>query len=155
MNHRPRRWVLATAAVIVLLVFGGLAYVGSHRNNNSPGKSSSNTVTHTTTAARTTPTTLLRPTLTRPNRSRPPTPTTAPARIAAITTSATSATYPVPTSSYQLVVATSTGPCWIQAQSTDSGDTLWEGTIPAGSSQTIPGNGGMTSTSARLGPASP
>lgn len=143
MNHRPRRWVLATAAVIVLLAFGGLAYVGSHRNNKSPGKSSSNTVTHTTTAARTTPTTHP-PAHTHTSKPKSTTPTTAPARIAAITTSATSATYPVPTSSYQLVVATSTGPCWIQAQSTDSGDTLWEGTIPAGSSQTIPGNGGMT-----------
>jgi hypothetical protein len=158
MNHRPRRWVVATAAVVVLLAFGALAYVGSHRNNKSPAKSSSSAVTHTTAAVRTTPTTHPPTQVRTTPTTHPPaqvhttkpkpkpkstTPTTAP-QIAAITTSATSATYPVPSSSYQLVVTTSTGPCWIQAQSTNSGTTLWEGTIPAGSSQTIPGNGGMT-----------
>ena len=142
MNHRPRRWVVATAVVIVLLAFGGLAYVGSHRNNKSPGKSSSTTVTHATTAARTTPTTHP-PTHSSKPKPKSTTPTTAP-RIAAIDTTATSATFPLPSPSYQLTVSTSTGPCWIQAQSTDSGTTLWEGTIPAGSSQNITGNGGMT-----------
>jgi hypothetical protein len=147
MNHRPRRWVLTTAIVVVLLAFGALAYVGSHLNAKpTTNKKNSPPVTHATTAVHTTPS---RPSTHTPKtkpktKPKTTTPPTTPSQIAALSTTDTTATYPAPSSSYQVVVTTTTGPVWVLAQSTDSGNTLWTGTIQTGQSQTIPGNGGMS-----------
>jgi hypothetical protein len=143
MNHRPRRWVLTTAIVVVLVAFGALAYVGSHRNAKpTTNKKNSPPVTHTTAAVHTTRS---HPTTHKPKtKPKTTTPPTTPAQIAAVASTDTSATYPAPSSSYQVVVTTTTGPVWVLAQSTDSGNTLWTGTIQTGQSQTIPGNGGMS-----------
>ncbi|HEX4218064.1 MAG TPA: RodZ domain-containing protein [Acidimicrobiales bacterium] len=150
MNHRPRRWVLAMAVVAVLLVFGGLAYVGSHRNNNHPTKKSTSPPTHASAAVNTTPsqprttTSQPRPTTatTRPKpKPKRSTPTTAPPQIAALTSTATSATYPAPGTSYQVTVKAPTQPCWIQVTSAATGATLWAGTIQTGDSQIIQASG--------------
>lgn len=147
MNHRPRRWVLTTAIVVVLVAFGALAYVGSHRNTNHPGKKSNAAVTHTTAADHTSHPSTTTPT-TRPKskskskpKPKPPTPTTAPTQVVALQTTATTASYPAPSSSYQLNVTASTEPCWIQATSTATGTTLWAGTIQTGDSQIIQASG--------------
>jgi len=145
MNHRPRRWVLASAVVVVLVAFGALAYVGSHRNH--PGKKTTSSVTHATAAAHTassqprttTPTTKPKP----KSKPKPTTPTTAPTQVVAVETSATTATYPAPSSSYQVNVTASTQPCWIQATSAATGTTLWAGTIQTGESQIIQASGTM------------
>lgn len=146
MNHRPRHWVFATAIVVVLLVFGALAYVGSHRNNNHPGKRSNAAVTRTTATDQTTHPSTATPT-TRPkpkSKSKSTTPTTAPAQIVALQATATTASYPAPTTSYQVSVTASTEPCWIQATSAATGTTLWAGTIQMGASQIIQAGGTMT-----------
>jgi len=140
MNHRPRRWVLTTAIVVVLLAFGALAYVGSHRNNNHPGKKFSAVTPTTATDHTSHPST----TTTRPKpKSKPPPPTTAPTQIVALQTTATTASYPAPSSSYQVNVTASTGPCWIQATSAATGTILWAGTIQTGGSQIIQAGGTM------------
>lgn len=152
MNHRPRHWVLATAIVVVLVAFGGLAYVGSHRNNNHPQKKSSavsrTTATdHASHPSTTTPTT-------RPKskpKSRPPTPTTAPTQVVALQTTATTASYPAPSSSYQVNVSAPTEPCWIQATSVTTGTTLWAGLIQTGDSQVIQASGTMVLDIGALG----
>jgi hypothetical protein len=141
MNHRHRRWVLASAVVVVLAAFGALAYVGSHRNH--PVKKTTSSVTHTTAAAHTSPsqprtTTATTKPKTKPKPTTPPTTTT---QIVAIQTTAATATYPAPSSSYQLNVTASTQPCWIQATSSATGTTLWAGTIQTGDSQIIQGSG--------------
>jgi hypothetical protein len=147
MNHRPRHWVLATAIVVVLVAFGALAYVGSHRNNNHPGKKSNAAVTRTTATddtshpSTTTPTT--RPKAKSKSKPKATTPTTAPAQIVALQTTATTASYPAPTTSYQVSVTASTEPCWIQATAADTGTTLWAGTIQTGASQIIQAGGTM------------
>jgi hypothetical protein len=145
MNHRPRRWVLTMAIVVVLAAFGALAYVGSHRNSNHPSKKSASSVTRATSApAHTTATIPRHTTGTTKPKSKPKrtTPTTVPPIVASATT-ATTATYPAPSSSYPVVVTAVTGPCWILAQSTDSGTTLSTGTIQAGQSQTFQASGGV------------
>ncbi|HEX3566254.1 MAG TPA: DUF4115 domain-containing protein [Acidimicrobiales bacterium] len=145
MNHRPRRWVLTTAIVVVLVAFGALAYVGSHRNNNHPAKKSNAAVTRTTATDDTSHPSTTTPT-TRPKAKSKPkatTPTTAPAQIVALQTTATTATYPAPTTSYQVSVTASTEPCWIQATSAATGTTLWAGTIQMGASQIIQAGGTM------------
>ena len=84
MNHRPRRWVLATGVVVVLVVFGALAYVGSHRNSNHPTKKSTSPSTHASAAVNTTSSHPRATTATtKPkakSKSKPPTATTAPLR---------------------------------------------------------------------------
>ena len=145
MNHRPRRWVLATGVVVVLVVFGALAYVGSHRNSNHPTKKSTSPSTHASAAVNTTSSHPRATTATtKPkakSKSKPPTATTAPPQIAALTSTNTTATYPAPGSSYQVTVTASTQPCWIQLTSADSGATLWSGTIETGDSQIIQASG--------------
>ena len=145
MNHRPRRWVLATGVVVVLVVFGALAYVGSHRNSNHPTKKSTSPSTHASAAVNTTSSHPRATTATtKPkakSKSKPPTATTAPPQIAALTSTDTTATYPAPASTYQVTVTASTQPCWIQLTSADSGATLWSGTIETGDSQIIQASG--------------
>jgi hypothetical protein len=143
MNHRPRRWVLATGVLVVLLVFGALAYVGSHRNSNHPTKKSTSASTHASAAVNTTSSHPRAATATTKPKAKPkpPTPTTAPPQIAALTSTATTATYPAPASTYQVTVTASTEPCWIQLTSADSGATLWSGTIETGDSQIIQASG--------------
>ena len=145
MNHRPRRWVLTTAIVVVLLAFGALAYVGSHRNNNHPGKKSNAAVTRTTATHHTSHPSTTTPTTTPKSKtkSKSTTPTTAPAQIVAVQTTATTASYPAPSTSYQVSVTASTQPCWIQATSAATGTILWAGTIQMGDSQIIQAGGTM------------
>ncbi len=76
--------------------------------------------------------------------------TTIPKQIVATTATDITATYPAPTTSYQLVVTT-TGPCWVDAISVATGTTVWTGTLQAGQSQAISGNGDMTVELGALG----
>jgi hypothetical protein len=159
MNHRPRRWVLTSAIVVVLVAFGALAYVGSHRNNNHPAKKSSAAITRTTATdhashpSTTTPTTTTTPkskskTKTKPKR---PTPTTVPTQVVALQSTSTTASYAAPSASYQVNVTASTQPCWIQATSVATGTTLWAGTIETGDSQIIQATGTVVLDMGALG----
>jgi Domain of unknown function (DUF4115) len=152
MNHRPRRWVLTTAIVVVLLAFGALAYVGSHRNSNHPGKKSNAAATPTTATDHTSHPSTTTPTTKPKAKPKPTTPTTAPTQIVALQTTATTASYPAPSSSYQVNVTASTEPCWIQATSTATGATLWAGTIQTGDSQMIQASGTMALDIGAAGP---
>jgi hypothetical protein len=69
--------------------------------------------------------------------------TTVPKQIVALTSTSTSATFPVGEPTYKVTVATS-GPCWVQAITVESGSTLWEGTLQAGQVQVIPASGPVT-----------
>jgi hypothetical protein len=69
--------------------------------------------------------------------------TTIPKQIVALTSTSTSATFPVGESAYKVTVATS-GPCWVQAITVETGSTLWEGTLQAGQVQVIPASGPVT-----------
>jgi hypothetical protein len=153
MNHRPRRWVLTSAIVVVLAAFGALAYVGSHRNNNHPAKKSSAAITrttatdHTSHPSTTTPSTTPKP---KPKPKRP-TPTTVPTQVVALQSTSTTASYAAPGASYQVNVTASTQPCWIQATSVATGTTLWAGTIETGDSQIIQATGTVVLDMGALG----
>jgi Domain of unknown function (DUF4115) len=142
--------------VVVLLAFGALAYVGSHRNSNHPGKKSNAAATpttatdHTSHPSTTTPST--KPKAKPKSKPKSTTPTTAPTQIVALQTTATTASYPAPSSSYQVNVTASTEPCWIQATSTATGATLWAGTIQTGDSQIIHASGTMALDIGAAGP---
>ncbi len=59
-----------------------------------------------------------------------------------VTASTTAATYDVAASAFS-VSLTATGPCWVEAVDTTTGQLLWEGTLEAGQIQTVPATAGL------------
>ncbi len=136
INHRPRRIggpAAAVAAVIVLVVV--LIVTGLHASSPPPHKkgASAGTTTPTTTGHRTD----RHPTTT--------TSTTAPPNVsAAQAVTAHGATYQVPSSTYSLGIAATTGECWVEATNTATGSVLFTTTLFSGQSHTIPATGPVT-----------
>ena len=54
-----------------------------------------------------------------------------------VTSSSTAASYRVPSTPYTLTVD-ATGPCWVEATNSSTGQVLWTGTLHAGDSQVVP-----------------
>jgi len=141
MNHRRRGGTGIAVAVLVVLVFGALALLGSNRAHRAAHTS---TTTSTTSIASSggSVTTTTRP---KPSTTTRPTPTTLPTQFVATTTSSsgTSATYTVPNASFQ-ITATGTGSCWVQVDSAATGATVWAGELSAGTVQNIQAAGTTT-----------
>lgn len=150
MNHRPRRATTVMIVVAALALFGALAYAGSKRS--SPGHSHAAATSSTASANshpastnstgkgsaagnHTTTTSAGRPTKT--------TPTTQPKQIVALTSTSTSATYPVTNATYKVTV-TASGTCWVAVTSSSSGSTQWAGELQAGSVQVVQATGTVT-----------
>jgi len=145
MNHRPRRITTVMIVVAALVLFGVLAYVGSRRTG--PTNHGHAVATATTTGSSTTshPSTKKHGGggATKHEHKASTTTTTLPKQIVALTSTPTSATYPVGESAYKVTLTTS-GPCWVQAITVATGSTLWEGTLQAGQVQVIPASGPVT-----------
>ena len=141
INHRPRRLggpllaVAAVAVVVAVLIATGLH---TNANNKHHGKASTTaTTTHTTSPpARGHPTTSRRTTTT--------TTTTPPAVSAPQFVSAHAATYQVSSPNYSLVLAATTGECWVEATNSTTGAVLFTTTLFSGQSHTIPATGPVT-----------
>src|SRR5450631_663918 len=138
MNHRRRPGTGVLVAIVVVILFGVLAVVGSHKSR--PSSHSSTTTTRPAHSGGGTTTTKPKPTST-----TRPTPTTLPNQFVATTTSSTgtSATYTVPHASYQ-ITATGTGSCWVQVASSTTGATIWAGELSAGTVQNVQATGTTT-----------
>jgi len=54
-----------------------------------------------------------------------------------VTSSSTAASYRVPSTPYTLTL-NATGPCWVEATNSSTGQVLWTGTLHAGDSQAVP-----------------
>ena len=151
MNHRPRRMTAVVLVAVVLVLVAGLAYAGSKRSRSAGHPD-------TTSAAASGST---RPTATSPasaasdrharstgahheaNGAKKASTAKPPTRIVAVSTSASSATFPVDDNAY-LLSLTASGPCWVLARSASSGATLWTGTMAAGGRQVISATGAVT-----------
>jgi hypothetical protein len=151
MNHRPRRKTAVVLVAAALVFFGALAYIGSRRSNPSAHPTTSST-TRTTGPASTSTTagSANRGNADKTKTKTKVTPTTLPSRIVASSSTASSATYPVGSNSFQITV-TATGPCWIDASTLASGSTLWTGSLQAGNVQVIQATG---PTAVQIGAAS-
>jgi len=138
MNHRRRPGTGILVAIVVVILFGVLAVVGSHKSH--PASHATTTTTRPSHAGGGTTTT--KPKSTSTTR---PTPTTLPTQFVATTSSSTgtSATYTIPHASYQ-ITATGTGSCWVQVASSTTGTTLWAGELSAGTVQNIQATGSTT-----------
>ena len=151
MNRRPRRATAVAVVLVLLVLFAGLAYSGSRHGRSTSATTrpsgSAPASTGGTHPARSTSTTAVHPhgthTAVPVHRREPTTTTTAPSQIVPSSTSGASATYPVPSSAYQLSLS-ATGQCWVLARSAVTGATLWTGTLQAGAHQLIPATGTVT-----------
>jgi Domain of unknown function (DUF4115) len=144
MNHRPRRGASLMIVVAALVLFGVLAYVGSRRSNPSiHHTSATSTTAHTArstgTSATVSGSSPQGSSTTKPKGKTKSTATTAPSQIVALSSTSTTAVYPVGASSYRLTV-TATGPCWVSATNPLTGSTLWTGTLQSGAVQQIQAN---------------
>jgi Domain of unknown function (DUF4115) len=145
MNHRPRRITTVMIVVAALVLFGVLAYVGSRRTGSTNHGHAVATATTTGRSTTSQPSTKKHSGggATKHEHKASTTTTTLPKQIVALTSTPTSATYPVGASAYKVTLATS-GPCWVQAITVATGSTLWEGTLQAGQVQVIPASGPVT-----------
>jgi hypothetical protein len=145
MEHRQWHWRAPTVIIVILVIFGVLAFVGSRRSNNhSTTHTSITTVAgHQTTSSH--PGSAVVPTTTKP--TRPPTTTTTkpPTQLIATSTSAGAATYSVGTSTYDIVI-TASGLCWVNAVTASSGNAIFSGTVQPGASQVIHATGATNVT---------
>jgi hypothetical protein len=144
MNHRPRRITTVMIVVAALVLFGVLAYVGSRRTGSTNHGHAVATATTTGRSTTSHPAQNHRGGgATKHEHKVSPTTTTVPKQIVALTSTPTSATYPVGEATYKVTLNT-TGPCWVQAITVETGSTLWEGTLQAGQVQVIPASGPVT-----------
>jgi Domain of unknown function (DUF4115) len=145
INRRPRRLAgpaLAVAAVIVLIVV--LLLTGSHKVPPAHGGHGSDT-------AKTTPP---RPRSGhgaatqgrhRSKAHQSTTTTTTPLMVSsAQQPTANGASYDLADQTYSLLVAATTGPCWLDVESTTGGTTLFTGVLNAGQQHTINATGSVT-----------
>lgn len=142
MEHRQWHWRTPTVVIVVLVVFGALAFVGSRRSSHH-----ATTKTSITTVAGHHPTPVLHGSTTPTTSPKPtkPTPTTTtkpPTQLVATSSTAASATYSVSSTSYDVIV-TASGTCWVDATNVSSGTTAWAGTLQPGASQVIHATGAM------------
>src|ERR1035437_7816219 len=123
MEHRQWHWRTPTVVIVVLVVFGALAFVGSRRSNHhATAKTSITTVAgqHPTPVhhGSTTPTTSPKPT-----KPTPTTTTKPPTQLVATSSTAALATYSVSSTSYDVTI-TADGTCWVDATNVSSGSTV-------------------------------
>ncbi len=152
INHRPRRVggpIAAVAVVVVLVVV--LIVTGLHSSPpKGHGKSATTaTTTHTTQATHGTHaahgTQTTHGTHGAGRRPTSTTTTTAPPAISAPqAVSAHAATYQVSSPSYSLVLAATSGECWVEATNSATGSVLFTTTLFSGQSHTIPVTGPVT-----------
>jgi hypothetical protein len=145
MEHRQWHWRAPTVVIVVLVVFGVLAFVGSRRSNNhSTTQTSITTVAgHQTTPAHQGSPAV--PTTTKPTRPPPTTTTKPPTQLIATSTSGGGATYSVGASTYNVVI-TASGLCWVDAVDASSGTSIFSGTVQPGASQVIHATGATNVT---------
>jgi hypothetical protein len=145
MEHRQWHWRAPTIVIVVLVVFGVLAFVGSRRSNNHPATKTSIT---TVAGHQTTPShqgSPAVPSTTKP--TRPPTTTTTkpPTQLVATSSTAGAATYSVGANTYDVIV-TASGTCWVDAVTVSTGNTIFAGIVQPGASQVIHATGAINVT---------
>ncbi len=144
MEHRQWHWRAPTVAIVILAVFGVLAFVGSRRSpNHSTTQTSITTVAgHQTNSHQGAPAV---PTTTKPTRPPPTTTTKPPTQLVPVSSTGASAIYSVSAPSYNVVV-TASGLCWVNAVDVTSGTSVFTGTLQPGASQVIHATGAINVT---------
>ena len=139
INHRPRRLggpIAAVAAVLVLVLV--LILTGLHSDaTKHHGKAASASATPTTHTA-----TTHAATTQKHHESTTTTSTTAPPAVSAPTaTTVHTASYTVSASTYSLMLAATTGECWVEVTNPATGAVLFTTTLLAGQSHAVAATG--------------
>lgn len=152
MNRRPRRvggaiaaGLVVVALVAVLLIIGSS---GNHHPSSPPKSSSSSSANHTASAATGTSggSTAQRSrskTVSRPKAGATPT-STIPDQFPPTVSTAFSAQYTPPSSSYTLTVQATTGNCWIMVRNAATGSVYVSQTLTPGQQQSVSAQGQST-----------
>jgi hypothetical protein len=111
------------AAVCVLGLVAGLAValVPSHHDTPASHRSGTHGKTHVT---------------------DPRTTVTTPPEVQPTTSTPASASYAAPSTGYTVELL-ATGPCWVEATATSTGDVVWTGTLATGQTRSIPATGSL------------
>ena len=139
MNHRPRRLgapILVAVVVVVLAVI--LAIVGArsgHHKTPSASTTVPSTAAHSSTATSHQQGTAKKKTT--GHAAAAVTTTTAPQSFKATTSTANTASYTTPTTTYDVTVTATTGDCWVQVHSVATGTTPLAMTLTPGQTQTV------------------
>ncbi len=146
MNHRPRRPIIPIAAIVVagLAVVAVIVYAvtssgspsGSH---NASGNQHSPSTQHTATTQGTS-TTAHSGTGSHSSHTST-TPTTAPKSLVTVSGTPSAGTYSVPGPTYTVTLTVTSGECWVQATSQDTGSALFTGLIAPGTPQVLQASG--------------
>jgi hypothetical protein len=145
MEHRQWHWRAPIVVIVVLVVFGALAYVGSRRTNNNHATTQTSITTVAGHHTASTHPGVAVSTTTKPPKATTTTTTKPPTQLIATSSSAGAATYSVGSSSYEIVVTTN-GTCWVNAVDVSSGNSVFTGTLQPGASQVIHATGAMNLT---------
>lgn len=156
MNHRPRQGGTLAAALVLVLLVAGLAYLGlhhagptrpaHHQATSAPSTADAPRSAHGATAGShdgTTPRSPASSAKSTKKRATTSTTTPPPTQLVAASSTPTTGTYSVPSPTYTVTV-TATRPCWVQVTAQPAGTVAWEGTIPPGQSQAVPASGRTT-----------
>lgn len=142
MNHRPRQGGVVFVVVVLVILAGALAYLGTRHSGHTAALATGSSATSATR-----PPARGHGSTSRGNKKKqtkhtkhPSAPPTPPTRLVATTATTTTATYSVITSPFTVTV-TASQPCWVEAIELPGGATLWTGTLAAGGSQSIPASG--------------
>ncbi len=115
--------VVGAAVVLAVVVAVALVLAPSHPNTTAQHRSSPPRKTST-------------------HRRHSHTTVTAPPDVRPTAATAVSATYGVPSTGYTVELQ-ATGPCWVEATATSTGDVVWTGTLASGQSRSIPATGSL------------
>jgi RodZ C-terminal domain len=135
MNHRPRRPIIPIAGVVVagLAVVAVIVYAVTSSGSPSSSHNASGNQPATTQSPPTTG-------HSRTSQSTT-TPTTAPKSLVTVSATPAAGTYTVPGPTYTVTLTVTSGECWVQATSTDTGSALFTGLIAPGAPQVLHASG--------------
>ena len=144
MEHRQWHWRTPAVVIVVLAVFGVLAFVGSRRSNNhSTTQTSITTVAgHQTNSHQGSPAV---PTTTKPTRPPPTTTTKPPTQLIASLHLGRCRDLLGGYGTYDIII-TASGLCWVNAVNASSGTAIFSGTVQPGASQVIHATGATNVT---------
>jgi len=146
-NHAQRRaWLWTAAAVVVIGVITGVAVAEAPSHPSSSGQKAAKSISGVGRRATPSPRQRANPSSSKakaPGKASTVPPHNVPAGLVAISSSSTAATYEVSDAPFTVTVATSGGPCWLEATDSSDGQLLWEGTLAPGESQAIASPAGL------------
>ncbi len=140
MNRRSRPVNAVLIVVVLILLVGALAYIGSRHSGHRPPASSTATSRPAPPATTAAGGSGHRSASSRRGKVHHTPPPAKPTQLAALSSTAQTATYSVGSAPFSVTVHASQT-CWVQATSEPAGTVVWQGLLQPGGSQVIKATG--------------